>query len=50
MTTAETVPASTGTAETGAGEPLARARERWGELSWTRALLAVTTEIGRAHV
>ena len=26
-----------------AGEPLARARRRWAELSWTRALLAVTT-------
>jgi amidase len=43
VTTAEAGPTKTGTAETGAGEPLARARERWGELSWTRALLAVTT-------
>jgi amidase len=28
---------------TTSGEPLARARERWRELSWTRALLAITT-------
>ena len=37
----EAVPAGTGSG--GAGEPLARARQRWDELSWTRALLAVTT-------
>jgi amidase len=28
---------------TGAAEPLARARARWAEFSWTRALLAVST-------
>jgi Asp-tRNA(Asn)/Glu-tRNA(Gln) amidotransferase A subunit family amidase len=35
--------ADTAVAVPGAGEPLARARQRWVELSWTRALLAVTT-------
>src|ERR1700761_7006223 len=29
--------------DAGPAEPLARARARWAEFSWTRALLAVTT-------